>query len=160
MMTSQDLYFDALAKERRIRIRVVGICIDRGQLLYQRSVDDPDGPIALPGGGLELGATLEEQLAQEISEETTATLVAADYLFVVENQFTHKDNPALFHQVEHYFEIKLDTHHVQTREAHLEFGWLSLTDLATADLRPHVVRDEIASGRLHETRHLIQTATT
>lgn len=155
-MTSQDRYFDALAKERRIRIRVVGICIDRGRLLYQRPADDAGGPVALPGGGLELGATLEEQLAQEFSEETTATVVAASYLFVVENQFTVGESRVVFHQVEHYFEIELDTDDVQAREAHLRFGWLPLEDLPTTDLRPHVVRDAIASGRIHEPRHLIQ----
>lgn len=132
----------------------MGICVQNDQVLCSRSTDQPDGPLGLPGGGLEAGASLEEQLGQEIGEETTANLRSTSYLFVVENRF-EVPGAGLFHQIEHYFDITLDTDKVRSRESHLSFEWVSLSSLPTVDLRPHVVRDVIGTDQLYEVKHLI-----
>ncbi|MEM9653975.1 MAG: NUDIX domain-containing protein [Actinomycetota bacterium] len=154
-MSGEERFVRALARERRVRVRVVGICIRDDQVLCSRSVDRPDGPLGLPGGGLEAGASLEGQLRQEIREETTANLLSASYLFVVENRF-EAPGTELIHQVEHYFEMTLDTDEVLSREPHLSFEWVPLSALPTVDLRPQVVRDAISADRLYRIRHLIQ----
>jgi ADP-ribose pyrophosphatase YjhB (NUDIX family) len=150
-----DRFLRALARERRVRVRVVGVCIQGDRLLCSRAVSNPGGPLALPGGGLERGTSFEEQLIQEFTEETTGTVLSASYLFVVENRF-EVEGAGMIHQVEHYFEITLDTSEVRSRESHLGFEWVPLSTLSTIDLRPRVVRDAIAAGRLHRVRHLIQ----
>jgi ADP-ribose pyrophosphatase YjhB (NUDIX family) len=154
-MSLDDRFLRALARERRVRVRVVGICIHGDLLLCSRAVSNPGGPLALPGGGLEHGTSFEEQLIQEFAEETTATVVSASYLFVVENRF-EVEGAGMVHQVEHYFEIALDTREVRSCESHLSFEWVPLSTLTTIDFRPRVVRDAIAAGRLHQVRHLIQ----
>jgi hypothetical protein len=92
-------------------------------------------------------------LRTEFQEETTAKVLTARYLFVVENRFRYADR--LVHGLEHYFLVEIDTADVRSREPHLEFHWLPLPNLAAFDLRPHVVRDAILSGSYLEARHLV-----
>jgi len=155
IVTSTDHILRELAKERRVRVRVAGICIDQERLLVQRAADEPAGAMGLPGGGLQLGATLEQQLAREFSEETTAELIAAAYLFVVEHSFRTASGE-FHHSIEHYFDGQLDRQDVRSRESHLIFDWLPIESLSTADLRPRVVRDVIVSGNMGDTRHFVE----
>jgi hypothetical protein len=96
---------------------------------------------------------LESRLRAEFEEETTASVVNARYLFVVENRFGYAGR--LVHGLEHYFLAEIDTVDVRSREPHLEFHWLALQNLRECDLRPHVVRDAILSGSYLQVRHLV-----
>ncbi|MGI9612378.1 MAG: NUDIX domain-containing protein [Acidimicrobiales bacterium] len=157
MVTSYDRFLRELAKERRVRVRVAGLCVDRERLLVQQAADEPTGVMALPGGGLQLGASLEQQLAQEFAEETTAQLRSARYLFVVEHTFRTVDGE-LVHSLEHYFAVELDRSEVRSKESHLIFSWVPIEDLSATDLRPRVVRDTITSGDIATTKHLVEMA--
>lgn len=126
------------------RIRVAGIAIADSALLIQYAVDDPAGGFALPGGRYEVGDTLESRLRIELAEETNARVIDAVYLFCVENRFHWRGK--YVDQVEHYFRISLDRQDVESREAHLRFRWVPLSELAGLDLRPTVVRDAIVDG--------------
>jgi 8-oxo-dGTP pyrophosphatase MutT (NUDIX family) len=118
----------------------------------QRPTDDANAHYAFIGGEYEHGDTFEERLRREFEEETSARLVSAEYLFVVENRFPVRNG--LVQTLEHYFEVVLDRLDVSSREPHLEQLWLPPADFAVADVRPNVVRDVLSSGAWRDTRRL------
>lgn len=135
-----------------IRIKVRGIALRNGRVLVQRPTDDPDACYAFIGGSYEVGDTFAERLRIEFSEETNVTVVDSRYLFVLERRW--RLGGKLDHVVDHYFQVTLDREDVESREAHLAQHWLPVANLKDYDLRPSVVRDVIAEGRLHSVRHL------
>ena len=92
-------------------------------------------------------------LVNLVEEETNVKIIRSQYLFVVENRFLWNGKP--FHGVEHYLEVEIDRFDVESRESHLSQHWLPLDTLAEQDLRPHVVRDAIASGDYRNIRNLV-----
>ncbi len=134
---------------------MAGVCIDAGRLLCVRDAATPDGPLGLPGGGLDHGRRMEDQLALEVAEETTVRMVAARYLFVIENRIPVAGG-GMAHQIEHCFALTLDGDDVRSREDHIRFEWVRVTDLDQVDFRPRVLRDVISAGELDRHRHLVQ----
>jgi ADP-ribose pyrophosphatase YjhB (NUDIX family) len=117
-MNRQDQFFAAVASRRLVRPAVRAIVRSERGFLVQRPTDDPDSHYAYIGGEYELGDTFDERLRKEFEEETSARVVSAEYLFVVENRFLVKEG--LVQTLEHYFEVVLDKVDVVSREAHLE----------------------------------------
>jgi len=152
-VTSEADFFRSIAARKVVRPRVAGIVIRDGQLLAQRPTDDPQASYALVGGEYEVGDTFMSRLQAEIEEETSAHLVSARYLFVIENRFIYK--AAFIHGLEHYLLAEIDRSDVESREPHLEVYWLPVDQISNYDLRPHVVRDAIASGKYLDVRHLV-----
>ena len=152
-MTRESDFFSAVAARNVVRPRVAGIVVANDQLLVQRPNDDPTACYAFIGGEYEVGDTLESRLRAEFDEETTASVLTARYLFVLENRFRYAGR--FVHGLEHYFLVEIDTVEVQSRESHLEFHWLPLQNLRELDIRPHVVRDAILSGSYLQARHLV-----
>jgi ADP-ribose pyrophosphatase YjhB (NUDIX family) len=152
-MTRGSHFFSAVAARNTVRPRVAGIVVADRHLLVQRPNDDPTACYAFIGGEYEVGDTLESRLRAEFEEETTASVVNARYLFVLENRFRYAGR--LVHGLEHYFLAEIDRVDVRSRESHLEFHWLALQNLREFDLRPHVVRDAILSGSYLQARHLV-----
>ena len=136
-----------------IEITVRSIVLSEGRILVQRDVRDPGGPYAFIGGHYELGDTLVGRLKLEYKEETTARVVDCSYLFVLERQFVVDGK--LTQTLDHFFQVTLDREDVESRESHLSQHWLPLSTLKEYDLRPWIVRDLIAEGRLHTVRHLV-----
>lgn len=153
-MTRQDDFFNAVAKRNIVRVRVAGIVISDGQLLVQKPTDDPGSCYAFIGGELELSDTFESRIKKEFEEETNAIVTKTEYLFVVENRF--RVNGKAIHIIEHYLLVEIDRHDIQSLEPHLSQHWIPLQRLRDVNLRPHVVRNVIESGRLMETKHLIE----
>ena len=153
-MSRQTEFFNAVASRNIVRVRVAAIVVSRGCELVQRPTDEPDSCYAFIGGEYEAGDTFETRICREFEEETTARVLDWRYLFVVENRFTGADG-STFQALEHYLEVTLDRQNVESREDHLSQHWLPLAVLANYDLRPHVVRDALASGDLHNVTHLI-----
>ncbi|TIV81740.1 MAG: NUDIX domain-containing protein [Mesorhizobium sp.] len=155
MTFRQDQFFQAVASRRIPRVRVAGIVVDRDSVLVQQPTDDPSACYAFIGGEYELGDTFETRLRKEFEEETNARLIECEYLFCVENHFQHNGNSV--QQTEHLFLVNLDRHDVESRESHLDQHWLRIAELATADLRPRVVRDALIDGTYLTRRYLLQT---
>jgi ADP-ribose pyrophosphatase YjhB (NUDIX family) len=155
MTFRQDQFFQTVASRRIPRVRVAGIVVDRGSVLVQRPTDDPSAYYALIGGEYEVGDTFETRLRKEFEEETNAQLVECEYLFCVENHFQHRGNA--IQQAEHFFLVKLDRRDVKSHEAHLSQHWLPIAELASVDLRPHVVRNALMDGTYLTRRYLLQT---
>ena len=136
-----------------IEITVRSIALSKGRILVQRDVRDPGGPYAFIGGHVKLGDTLAGRLKQEYEEETTARVVDCAYLFVLERQLLVDGR--LTQTIDHFFEVTLDREEVESGESHLSQHWLPVASLRDYDLRPWIVRDVIAEGRLHRVRHLV-----
>jgi len=154
MALTQDQFFHAVASRQIPRTRIAGIVVNDEKVLVQKPADDPSACYAFIGGEYEAGDTFEKRLRREFEEETNACVVAARYLFCVENHFRY--NGHHLQQVEHFFLVSLDRHDIVSREAHLTQHWLPLADLSSVDLRPFVVREALASGSYLTDRHLIQ----
>ena len=151
-MSRQAEFFQAVASRNVVRVRVAAVVVSDGHVLVQRPVDEPASCYAFIGGEYEVGDTFETRIRREFEEETTARVLGWRYLFVVENRFAV--NGDTFQSLEHYLEVTLDRRNVESREAHLAQHWLPLARLQDYDLRPHVVRDALASGSLHHVSHL------
>lgn len=152
-MTRESEFFRTVAERASVRVRVAAIVIQDEQLLVQRPTDEPDACYALIGGGYEVGDTFDTRIRREFAEETTAQVVAWAYRFVVENRFRVGDT--IVYGLEHYLEVQLDRTEIHSREPHLAQHWLPIATLHTYDLRPHVVRDAIASGQFRHIKHLV-----
>ena len=151
-MSRQAEFFRAAAGRNVVRVRVAAVVVVNGNVLVQRPTDEPTSCYAFIGGEYEAGDTFETRIRREFEEETTARVVGWRYLFVVENRF--KAGGDTFQGLEHYLEVTLDRQDVESREAHLSQHWLPLARLRDYDLRPHVVRDALASGNLYNVSHL------
>lgn len=151
-MTTEDRFFAAVASRRLIRPAVRAIVRGDKGFLVQRPTDSPYGHYAFIGGEYELGDSFDSRVRQEVEEETTARVVSADYLFVVENRFLWRGE--LVQTLEHYFEVILDRDQVESKEPDLEQIWISAEAFAEADVRPTIVRDALVSGDWRHTRHL------
>jgi ADP-ribose pyrophosphatase YjhB (NUDIX family) len=145
-----------VASRRIPRIRIAGIVMDENRLLVPQPADDPNACLAFIGGEYEIDDTFESRLRKEFEEETNARVIACRYLFCVENHFRFEGET--IQQAEHFFLVKLDRGDVSSREPHLKQFWLDFADLATADLRPHVVRDSVVRGTYLTDRFLLQRA--
>jgi ADP-ribose pyrophosphatase YjhB (NUDIX family) len=154
-MNRQDQFFAAVASRRLVRPAVRAIVRSERGLLMQRPTDDPGSHYAFLGGEYELGDTFNERLRKEFEEETSARVVSAEYLFVVENRFLVAEG--LVQTLEHYFEVVLDRVDVVSREAHLEQVWLPEDVFAVADVRPIIVRDALSSADWRSIRRLCVT---
>lgn len=155
-MSRQTEFFRAVAARNVVRVRVAAIVVLNGDVLVQRPADELSSCYAFIGGEYEVGDTFETRIRREFEEETTAGVLDWRYLFVVENRFT--TGGETFQALEHYLEVTLDRRSVESREAHLSQHWLPLARLREYDLRPHVVRDVLASGDLHNVSHLTVAA--
>lgn len=148
-------YFRWMIENAQVRLGARAIVVDsEGDLfLVEKNLGTRDQYLNFIGGGVELGETLEACIKREMQEETDARVVRMEYLFVVENFIKFKGE--VVHGLGHYFEVEIDRQEVQSRLDRTELIWLSMGELAQADLRPHIVRDCVVDGSYRSVRHLI-----
>lgn len=125
----------------------------RRHILVEMNLGARENYVNFPGGGIELGETLQECIAREIREEIGATVRDFEFLFLVEN-FIRFENQFLG-GIELYCEIILDTDKIEPQEEGYEFHWIEVTALKNVDLRPAVVRDRIVDDTYRDVRHLV-----
>jgi 8-oxo-dGTP pyrophosphatase MutT (NUDIX family) len=154
-MTDDYTFFRWMVESHQIRpsARAIVVNPSSGHFMVEKNHGALDHYLNFVGGGVELGETLEACLMREFQEETDAGIVRMEYLFVVEHFITFEGE--ITHGLEHYFEVALDREDVRSSTEGIEFPWLPKDDLAEADLRPHIVRDAIATGTYRTIRHLI-----
>jgi ADP-ribose pyrophosphatase YjhB (NUDIX family) len=152
-VSREQQFLNALASRNAIRISVRAIVVSGGRTLVQRPTDDPEACYAFIGGEYQVGDTMAGRLRREFEEETNARVVNCEYRFVVETRFRWRGR--LIHSLEHFFAVTLDREDIESGERHLSQHWLPLSSLRDCDLRPWIVRDVIAEGRLDRIRHLV-----
>jgi 8-oxo-dGTP diphosphatase len=87
----------------KLRVRVCGICIvgDRILLVRHRTLGDAGILWAPPGGGMDFGATAEENLKREFAEETGCEIRIEQFLFI------HEFLQQPLHAMELFFKVSI-----------------------------------------------------
>jgi 8-oxo-dGTP pyrophosphatase MutT (NUDIX family) len=153
-MSKYTDYFTWLADGGWIRVSARAIILnrERDELLIERNSGIGYEFSNFLGGAVEVGETLLDCIDRELKEETNTTIKRADYLFVVENYFSH--NSEIRHSLEHYFEIELDRYDVSPKSQGVAYTWTAVDELGKVDLRPVVVRNCIMDGTYRRVNHL------
>ncbi len=126
--------------ERRIRIGVYGIAVDRSEvLLTQLSARDRDsGKWTLPGGGMDFGETPHETLIREFHEETGLVPTVGSVVDVI----SFLPRPEL-HVIQMIFEVEArgEPQVVEIDGSTIDARWVPTAELAslpTVGLVDHV----------------------
>ncbi|QQE11992.1 NUDIX domain-containing protein [Planctomycetota bacterium] len=151
-MTHEAKFLSNAIQAKQVRVSVRGICIDHGEILLQKPVDDPNACYAFIGGQLEYGEVMRDRLAIEFCEEFGLKVIEAEYGFVVENRFmVHGE---VFHGLEHYYFVKISSRDFIQREKHIAAHWIAIDYLEQLDVRPLPVKSAIVEGKLHTIKHI------
>jgi 8-oxo-dGTP diphosphatase len=87
----------------RVRVRVLGLCWQNGQLLMVNHRGLTQGDFwAPPGGGLEFSETVDECLRREFLEETGLQISVGGFLFACE----YIERP--LHAIELFFQVAIE----------------------------------------------------
>ena len=154
MPDDQELWRQ-IYESKQIQIGVRAIIFDSTgrKILVERNLGALEKYVNFPGGGLELGESIEQCISREMIEEIGIPILDFKFLFLVEN-FMPFDGKYL-HGIELYCEVKLGTDDVVAQVEGYDFFWLGVDDLSDADLRPIIVRDRIVDGTFRKVRHLV-----
>lgn len=108
------------------------VAINDGRILAARQRNRPWS--FLPGGHVEPGEAIQAALARELVEELSAEAQIGRLIGVVEHAYAEDGTD--HHELNLVFEVTLPTSEITSREDHLDFTWLAVTDPAVTDLRP------------------------
>lgn len=87
---------------------------------------------------------MEPALIREIAEELGVEAKIAGFVGVVEHGYI--EDGVTHHEVNLVFETALATDNIVSQEAHLEFQWLPLADLADTDVRPTALKTALLAA--------------
>ncbi|MEZ6235459.1 MAG: NUDIX domain-containing protein [Phycisphaerales bacterium] len=106
----------------------------QGRVLLCRSVEH--GYAYLPGGHVEFGESASQAVVRELEEEAGVPVQVAELALFHECRFIQRGKPR--HELTILFHVKLDdsSTSVQSREPHIAFDWVALSDLHAVDVRP------------------------
>ncbi|WP_386625394.1 NUDIX domain-containing protein [Sulfitobacter geojensis] len=125
------------AKSPRLAARAL-ILHDKRLLMVNAFPDGQSDLLCAPGGGVEPGASLPDNLRREVFEETGLTVQVGDPCLV--NEF--HDPPSGFHQVDIYFRCtltstsKIDPTWQDSENVVTQWHWLTQTELGATRHKP------------------------
>lgn len=133
-----------------IRNSTKAIIIKDGMMLfgqYKFSADGTKYSYLPPGGGQNKGETLEEAVVREVFEETGATIVVKELLFV--REYIEPDSLwGNIHQVEFFFRCELLSEirpalATEPDELQVDIVWLPITALNNYNIYPTKLKESI-----------------
>jgi 8-oxo-dGTP pyrophosphatase MutT (NUDIX family) len=139
MLSESNLAKECQMKPKSPRVAVRAIVLDQGRLLLVNAY--PGGQSALmcaPGGGVEPGASLPDNLRREVHEETGLTIDVGAPCLV--NEF--HDPGSGFHQIDIYFRCtvvgaaRIDPAWQDSEAIVSERRWVTAAELATIHHKP------------------------
>ena len=99
----------------------------------------------LPGGHVEPGESAAAALRRELDEELgVSDIRVGGVLAVVENRYT--DDRGEHHELNLVHGVAVSEAIGDSREAHLAFRWLELSELDTVEVRPSAVAELLRIG--------------
>ncbi|MGF1446851.1 MAG: NUDIX hydrolase [Pikeienuella sp.] len=139
-----------------IRVRAAALVISQERLLA--ASHHGDGIWAPPGGGVDPGELSAEAAVRELKEETGLAGRALRLTHIVENTFEYGGR--LCQEVCFYHLIEAEGARPSDGgfpglEPHITLAWLSLSEIATTDLRPAALKAHLAPLPGHPV-HLVQ----
>lgn len=130
------------AGHTRFHVRVVAVCLHEEHVLLHQA--EGQAWWLLPGGRPELGESLRETIARELTEELGVTAEIGRLLWIVENFFTFQDRSV--HELAFYFLVTLPfesdyvdlerVFHATDAGIALEFRWFRLASLGDIQIVP------------------------
>lgn len=135
-------------------LRVAALAWHDGRILLHRSL--PDGFWALPGGRVNLGEDVMSAIEREVFEESGFTVTAHRLTWVIENFWTGpkwpNPDPVACHEIGFYIEVepspnlcRLNSFDGIEGGQPLEFRWFDLSEVATLDLRPAILKTNLTA---------------
>jgi 8-oxo-dGTP pyrophosphatase MutT (NUDIX family) len=125
------------AKSPRIAVRA--IIVEDGRILMVNAWPDGKSPLmCAPGGGVEVGSSLPDNLAREVFEETGLSIIVGRPCLI--NEFHDPDGS--FHQVDLFFRCTIvpgsarPTDWTDTENIVTDRRWLSQGDLSSVPHKP------------------------
>lgn len=89
----------------------------------------------LPGGHIKIRESAKESLNRELQEEIGIRVKVEKYLDAIEYSFGIGDNYQ--HEINHIFLVDLlDDKTIESKESHLEFLWVKVSELKKYNLEP------------------------
>jgi 8-oxo-dGTP diphosphatase len=89
-----------------------------------------------PGGHVEFGEYTEEALKREIKEEIDTNVTSCNFIGISENIFEDLFEKKIHHELNIFFETKIQSEDVHAMEDYLEFNWLNVEDFLVASIKP------------------------
>jgi 8-oxo-dGTP diphosphatase len=135
-----------------VRLSVKAIIIREGRLLVLKCRDSAGVWYLLPGGGQEVGETLDQALRRECLEELGCKVRMGPLRFIRDyiarnHEFAETDPDT--HAVELIFECDLESEpSIATKPDAMQegFAWLELTKLQGSRLYPRILEKELCGG--------------
>ena len=134
---------DKISKEieskfgHHLRIRVNGVLIEGNKILLVKHKMSTNRDFwSTPGGGMQLGSSVQENLVREFLEETGLKIIVGDFLFVHE----YLDPP--LHAIECFFQVKRisgtatlgeDPELASADQILADISWMTVKELNTLD---------------------------
>lgn len=140
--------------DRLYRVSCKAIIVEDDRLLAIHLRDELADFYTLPGGGQEIGETVEEALMRECREEIGCDVEVGDLLFVRDyfgwaHEFAHVEGHV--HQVELMFRCDIASGDRPTGtsvpdQMQVGFTWLALDDLPQARFYPLTMRNQLVAA--------------
>jgi 8-oxo-dGTP pyrophosphatase MutT (NUDIX family) len=126
-----------------IELIVRAVIVQDSRLLLAHSIGE--AWYFLPGGHVEPGEPAAAALRRELEEELgVRTLHVGGVIAIVENRYA--DARGDHHEVNLVHRVAVGDAIEGSRESHLGFRWLDLSELGGVDLRPHPVAELVRAG--------------
>lgn len=132
----------------KIGIRPATITINEGKVLLVRSEYNGKEFFLFPGGGLEVGETLEEGAIRETLEETGIKVIIKKLVHI--NEYIYKSNwekrsiiPFFLAECENETKINSQT---DDEGKIKEAVWVKIKDLANLDIRPKIIVESLINS--------------
>lgn len=121
------------------RISAYSIIInDQQQILIAKTNDELTWDV--PGGGVELGETIQEALVREALEEAGAQIEVGSLVTIVEDNFFHRQEQRYFQAVQIFYQAKLIGPLGQPTDPRMAHrAWVDLAKLSDYQIAPAAV---------------------
>lgn len=136
---------------RPVRVAAKAVIVREGKLLALRKTGETGDYFMLPGGGHQVGETLEETLRRECREETDANIRIGQVIWIRDYQegnheFAHRRPD--FHQLEIMFRCELMSEPDMASRGdtgQLGLVWIPLDEIEQWPFYPQALRSRLAT---------------
>lgn len=117
-------------------------------LLLKRSAkyESAEGSWDIPGGRIDAGSSLKENLTREVMEETGLTLRGEPALISAQDIFFRKESGEDFHIVRLTYTSSIEGEPVLDGVEHTEYRWASLDELSTIEHLDRYLAELVSNG--------------